>query len=584
METVFEALQHSLSAAIQRAFAGSLDNEAYNADISQCAQEEFGHYQCNSALRLSKQLKQNPRVVAQKIVDSLDEVTANNLSKVEIAGPGFINITLSNAYLSKQLQTMLSDRYLGAPRPKHKKKIIVEFSSPNIAKELHVGHIRSTIIGDCLARLFEFMGQEVLRLNHIGDWGTQFGMLIAYMNEHASAVLKGLEPTDLQELLGWYKLSKQRFDQDPLFKKRAQLEVVKLQSGDPQTLEAWKLICDISRKGFQEIYDLLGVHILERGESFYNPFLKDVVDELERKGIVTVSDGAKCIFLDGFKNREGEPLPLMIQKSDGGYNYDTTDMAAIKYRIEKDRADRIIVVTDIGQSLHFQMIFAAAEKAGWLDPKKTEVNHVGFGLVLGADGKKFKTRSGETEKLIDLLTEAVDQAKKVVLERMPSAPAAEIDHLAKVIGIGAVKYSDLSSHRTKDYTFSYERMLKFEGNTAVFLLYAYVRINGIKRKTNADIQKIIATHALTLAHPTEVTLGLHLRRFGEVLESVAKDLLPNRLAEYLYELAEKFNAFFRDCRVEGSPEEASRLILCEVTAKVLKQGLEILGLETVERM
>ena len=305
METVFEALQHSLSAAIQRAFAGSLDNDAYNADISQCAQEEFGHYQCNSALRLSKRLKQNPRAVAQKIVDALDDATAKNLSKVEIAGPGFINITLSNGYLSKQLQIMLSDRYLGAPRPKHKKKIIVEFSSPNIAKELHVGHIRSTIIGDCLARLFEFMGQDVLRLNHIGDWGTQFGMLIAYMKEHAPAVLKGTEPTDLQGLLGWYKLSKQRFDQDPPFKKRAQLEVVKLQSGDPEALHAWKLICDISRKGFQEIYDLLGVHILERGESFYNPYLKDVVEQLEQKGIVTISDGAKCIFLDGFRSTSG---------------------------------------------------------------------------------------------------------------------------------------------------------------------------------------------------------------------------------------------------------------------------------------
>ena len=349
-------------------------------------------------------------------------------------------------------------------------------------------------------------------------------------------------------------------------------------------MRAWEIICDASRKGFQEIYDLLNVRVLERGESFYNPFLKEVVEELERKGLVTLSNGAKCIFLEGFKNREGEPLPLMVQKSDGGYNYDTTDMAAIRHRIFVEKADRIIVVTDIGQSLHFQLVFAAAEKAAWLDPKQTRVDHVGFGLVLGADGKKFKTRSGDTEKLIDLLTEAVAQARQIILERMPTAPAEEIDHLATVIGIGAVKYADLSSHRTKDYTFSYERMLRFEGNTAVFLLYAYVRINGIKRKTHADIKHILATSHIALQHPTEVSLGIHLRRFGEILESVARDLLPNRLADYLYELAEKFNAFFRDCRVEGTPEESSRLLLCELTARVLKQGLEILGLETVERM
>ncbi len=584
METVHDALQRQISVAIERAFASALTREEATADISPCAQEEFGHYQCNSALRLSKHLKLNPRVVAQKIIDSFDEKTKQELAKVEIAGPGFINLTLSTAFLSQQLQEMLVDPFLGAPRPKKPKKIIVEFSSPNIAKELHVGHIRSTIIGDCLARLFEFLGQNVLRLNHIGDWGTQFGMLIAYMKEHVPAVLAGKQGTDLQGLLGWYKASKKRFDEDSAFKKTAQLEVVKLQSGDPTAVHAWKMICDISRKGFQEIYDLLGVRIEERGESFYNPFLKEVVDELDRKGLVFVSDGAKCIFLDGFKNREGEPLPLMVQKSDGGYNYDTTDMAAIRYRIDHDKADRIIVVTDVGQSLHFQMIFAAAEKAGWLDPKRTEVNHVGFGLVLGADGKKFKTRSGDTEKLIDLLTEAVTEARKVIVERMPQAPAEEIDHLAKVIGIGAVKYSDLSSHRTKDYTFSYERMLRFDGNTAVFLLYAYVRINGIKRKTGADMKQVLAHSKLHLTHPTEISLGLHLRRFGEVLESVSRDLLPNRLADYLYELAEKFNAFFRDCRVEGTPEEGSRLILCELTAKVLKQGLEILGLETVDRM
>ncbi|MDE3045102.1 MAG: arginine--tRNA ligase [Verrucomicrobiota bacterium] len=584
METFLAHLQREASEAIARAFAGSLTPEEAKADLAPCAQDEFGHYQCNSALRLSKQLKQNPRAIAQKIIDALDPLFLKTFSKIEIAGPGFINFTLSPLSLSHQLQGMLKDSFLGVPRPRKQQKIIVEFSSPNIAKELHVGHLRSTIIGDCLARLFEFLGQEVVRLNHIGDWGTQFGMLITLMKEEAPAVLHGKEKTDLEKLLTWYRASKKRFDEDSSFKKRAQLEVVKLQSGDPEAMHAWKIICDASRKGFQEIYDLLDVRIVERGESFYNPFLKEVVDELGHKGLITVSDGAKCVFLEGFKNREGDPLPLMVQKSDGGYNYDTTDMAAIRYRIFVDRADRIIVVTDNGQSLHFQLVFAAAEKAGWLDPKKTQVDHVGFGLVLGTDGKKFKTRSGETEKLIDLLTEAVDQARQIMIERLPTVSKEEIERLATVIGIGAVKYADLSSHRTKDYTFSYERMLRFEGNTAVFLLYAYVRINGIKRKTQADMNYLLAHNHISLHHPTEISLGLHVRRFGEILESVARDLLPNRLADYLYELAEKFNAFFRDCRVEGTAEEGSRLLLCELTARVLKQGLEILGLKTVERM
>jgi arginyl-tRNA synthetase len=577
METLLAIFRGKVTESIHRAFP---ELNAEVADMAPCA-EEFGHYQCNSALRLSKILKQNPRLVAQKIVDHFQ---SDMCSKVEIAGPGFINFTLVPHFLSQQLQQQLKDRFLGASTPTKRQKIIVEFSSPNIAKELHVGHIRSTIIGDCLARLFEFLGQDVLRLNHLGDWGTQFGMLITYMKDHRPNVLTGKEPTTLDALMTWYKAAKKKFDEDAGFKTRSQKEVVALQSGEPAAMHAWKLICEVSRKGFQEIYDLMDVKINERGESFYNPFLKQVVDELTEKGLVTVSDGAKCIYLDGFKNREGEPLPIIIQKSDGGYNYDTTDLAALRHRIFVEKADRIIVVVDNGQSLHFQMVFAAAEKAGWLDRSKTEVDHVGFGLVLGADGKKFKTRSGETEKLIDLLTEAVDRAKAMLQERLPEASSTEIDHLARVIGVGAVKYADLSSVRTKDYTFSYDRMLRFEGNTAVFLLYAYVRINGIKRKTHADMQHVLSHHHIDLHHPTEIALGLHLRRFGEILEMMARDLLPNRLTDYLYELAEKFNAFFRDCRVEGSPEEKSRLVLCELTARILKQGLEVLGLETVDRM
>lgn len=581
METLLAAFKRKVTDSISRAFGGALTAEEKNADMAPCAQEEFGHYQCNSALRLSKILKQNPRAVAQKIVDHF---ASDMCAKVDIAGPGFINFTLAPPFLSQQLQQQLNDRFLGASPPAKRQRIVVEFSSPNIAKELHVGHIRSTIIGDCLARLFEFLGQDVLRLNHLGDWGTQFGMLITYMKEFCPAVLRGDEPTNLESLMQWYKAAKRRFDDDPDFKSRAQKEVVLLQSGDKQALHAWKLICEISRKGFQEIYDLMHVHITERGESFYNPMLKEVVDELDRKGLVVISGGAKCIFLEGFQNREGEPLPLMIQKSDGGYNYDTTDLAAIRHRIQVEKADRIIAVVDAGQSLHFDMIFAAARKAGWLDPSKVQADHVGFGLVLGQDGKKFKTRSGDTEKLIDLLHEAIEKARAIVDERLPEADEKEKNHLAHVLGVGAVKYSDLASLRTKDYTFSYDRMLRFEGNTAVFLLYAYVRINGIKRKTNADMRQVLAHNQIAVRHSSEISLGLHLRRFGEVLETMARDLLPNRLTDYLYELAEKFNAFFRDCRVEGTPEEGSRLVLCELTARILKQGLEILGLETVDRM
>lgn len=462
---------------------------------------------------------------------------------------------------------------LGAKRFEKKQKVVVDFSSPNVAKELHVGHIRSTIIGDCIARLFEFLGADVLRLNHIGDWGTQFGMLITYMKEHASATLEGKLPVKLDSLMSWYKAAKKLFDENPDFQKRSQQQVVALQAGAEDALHAWKIICQISQEGFEEIYKLLNVRIIHRGESFYNPMLKGIVQELEEKGIVTLSEGAKCIFVDGQK------VPLMLQKSDGGFNYDTTDMAAMRHRIFEEKADRIVIVTDNGQSLHFQLVFAAAEKAGWLNPQKTRVDHVGFGLVLGPDGKKFKTRSGETERLIDLLTEGIDAAKKLLKEKMPDADSLEIDHLGRVIGIDAIKYSDLATHRTKDYIFSYDKMLRFEGNTAAFLLYAYVRINGIKRKTQTKLHGHFHPE-----HPSEISLGVHLLRFSETLQAVVSDLLPNRLAEYLYDLANHFNAFYRDCPIIGSPQEAPRLLLAELTAKVLKQGLEILGLETVERM
>jgi arginyl-tRNA synthetase len=552
-------------------------------EITLSTRPQFGHYQCNNALKLAKELKLNPRQVAQKIIDAW-HADASMIAKFEIAGPGFINIFLTTEFISSEINKVLHDARLGVPLPHPRQRIIVEFSSPNIAKELHVGHLRSTIIGDCLARVFEFLGHDVLRLNHIGDWGTQFGMLIAYMREHVPEVLEGKKQTDLTSLMQWYRASKKCFDEDPEFKKRAQLQVVKLQGGDEVSLSAWKMICDISRKAFEEIYKLLDIKLIERGESFYNPFLASVVEDLEKRGMVTISDGAKCIYLEGFTGRDDAPLPMIIQKSDGGYNYDTTDVAALRHRVEVEKADRIIIVTDAGQSLHFQMLFKAAEKAGYYDPKKNRLDHAPFGVVLGSDGTKFKTRSGDTEKLVDLLYEAIKQAKKILHERTPDLPEKELNHTAEVLGIDAVKYADLSSHRIKDYLFSYDRMLRFEGNTAAFLLYAYVRTQSIKRKVGKDLNDLLKTKKIVLEHPTEIDLSMHLRQFGETLDSVAEELLPNRLAEYLYTLAEKFHAFFRDCRVEGTSQEDSRLLLCEATGRILHQGLEILGLKTLDKM
>jgi len=585
MKTLLDILRKKFQSAILSAYP-QLAHQELPLEVVQSTQTQFGHYQCNSAMKLAKLLGLKPRTIAESLVANFDSLLDEKpmVQTLSIAGPGFINVTLTSQFLSNYVDNMLKMPHFGLDMPSHPQRIIIDFSSPNTAKEMHVGHLRSTIIGDCLARLFEFLGNDVLRLNHVGDWGTAFGMLIAYMKQNAAQVLQGKENTDLTHLVTWYKASKQRFDADSDFKKQAQTEVVALQSGDEETLKAWEIICDISRRAYQEIYDLLDISIVERGESYYNPILADVVADLESKKLVEISHGAKCIFLEGFQNREGDPLPLMVQKSDGGYNYDTTDMAAIRHRIQDEKGDRLIYVTDAGQAQHFKMIFAAAEKAGYLDPAKVRVDHVPFGLVLGNDGKKFRTRSGETEKLIDLIEAAIDEAAKILSERSPEMPPEERHALAKAIGIGAIKYSDLSCHRTSDYTFSYERMLRFEGNTAAFLMYAYVRTAGIKRKINADIGALKHSHSILLEHPSEVALGLHLSQFGEALEMVAEDLLPNRLTDYLYTLSEKFNAFFRDCRVEGSEQQASRLLICEVTSMVLKQGLEILGLKTVNKM
>lgn len=581
MTHLISLIKEKATRAIANQFADEIaDPMLLQAEITESTQPQFGHYQCNSALKIAKILKLNPREIAKQIADVIDlydQAGHRIIEKIEIAGAGFINIFLCPDFLAKSIESMLLDERLGVPLV-NKEKIIVEFSSPNIAKELHVGHLRSTIIGDALARLFEFLGYEVLRLNHIGDFGTQFGMLIAYIQNYESAVFQNT--IDLSTLMSWYKKAKYQFDQDPEFKKLSQLEVVKLQQGNKNSVQIWKRICEISRAAFQEIYQLLDVQIIERGESFYSPYLAQIVADLEQKGLITISNGAKCIFLDGFVGRDNTPLPMIVQKSDEGYNYETTDMAALYHRVQKEKATRIIIVTDAGQNLHFAMIFKAAEKAHYFDPEQVQLDHVPFGVVLGPDGKKFKTRSGETEKLIDLLMGAIQRAKQILKTRLPLLSEEELEKSAKILGIDAVKYADLCCHRIKDYVFSYDRMLKFEGNTAAFLLYAYVRIQGIKRKVGKEAVK----GPIVLSHPSEVAMAFHLCLFPETLQMMSQDLLPNRLCDYLYVLAEKFHAFFRDCRVEGSGEENSRLLLSEAAAQVLKKGLSILGLQTLERM
>lgn len=582
MKVPIDTLNSCFREATIAAFPVLAEDASFQVEVTQSTQEKFGHYQFNSAMRLAKVLKIAPRQIAEKIIEQVK--TSTLIESMEIAGPGFINITLTQTYINDFVKAILADKHLAIDLPESPQRIVVDFSSPNIAKELHVGHLRSTIIGDCLARLFEFLGHDVLRLNHIGDWGTSFGMLIAYLKNEEAQVLTGEKETDLAHLVNWYKASKQQFDNDEEFKKRSQQEVATLQSGDPESIKAWKIICDISERAYREIYNLLDVSLNDRGESFYNSMLPGVIEDLEAKNLISVSDGAKCVFLEGFKNREGDPLPFMVQKSDGGYNYATTDLAAMKQRVREEKADRIIIITDAGQATHFQMLSQASQKAGYLDPNQVEFDHVTFGLVLGPDGKKFKTRSGDTEKLIDLITQAIDRAEAIIKERSPEMAEENRKSLAKALGIGAIKYADLSCHRTSDYTFSYDRMLRFEGNTAAYLMYSYVRIAGIKRHVGADIEEVKKRASIILDHPSELALGLHLSRFGEALQQVSDELLPNRLTDYLYGLADKFNAFFRDCRVEGTPEQDSRLLLCEVVAETMKQGLHLLGVETVERM
>jgi arginyl-tRNA synthetase len=547
---------------------------------------QFGDYQSNVAMGLAKPLGQNPRAIAQAILEKLDVAAVCDVPT--IAGPGFINFKLTPAYLAEQLQVLHGDPRLGMKAVAVPQRVVVDFSSPNIAKEMHVGHLRSTILGDCIARILEFRGHDVLRLNHVGDWGTQFGMLICYLQEAYPSALVTADALDLGDLVAFYKQAKQRFDEDEAFQLAARQKVIELQAGDESTLRAWNLLCDQSRREFQVIYDRLNVRLTERGESFYNPFLAETVGALEQLGLAVESAGAKCVFTEGFTNREGEPLPLMIQKSDGGYNYATTDLAALRYRIGVDKADRIIYITDAGQGDHFAQFFQVGRKAGWV-PETVEIIHMPFGLVQGEGGKRLKTRSGETPKLKDLLDEGVERARADLQSRLLEEERAEtaefIENSARVVGLDAIKYADLSQNRLSNYIFSYDKMLALQGNTAPYMLYAYARVQGIGRKGGIDWQELLVPQ-IVLSEESELVLAKHLLVLEDILVDVERELYPNRLCQYLFELSQKYNQFFVNCPVLTSEGDTriSRLVLCDLTARTLKLGLDLLGIEVLDRM
>jgi len=550
-------------------------------EVTSTSHAKFGHYQLNSAMRFAKILGKPPRIIAENIITKLNK--EDLFSNISIAGAGFVNFTLADHFLEQNIKLLVKSGKFSWEQSTvlSDNKVIIDFSSPNIAKDMHVGHLRSTIIGDCLARILEFLNYEVLRINHIGDWGTQFGMLIAYLKIN-NKLSQTLTPSFLVD---YYKQAKSLFDTDLNFKKTAQQEVVLLQSGDQDSLTIWKNICEISAQAYREIYQLLDIKIIDRGESFYNGMLRQVVDDFEEKHLLQESDGAKCIYLPGFINREQEPLPIIIQKSDGGYNYATTDLAAIKHRVQQEHANWLIYVTDSGQSLHFSMIFAAAKQVGYLQNDMPRVDHVPFGLVLRSDGKKFKTREGDTEKLKDLIIRAILKAKDLLLIRNPDLLETELENMAHIMGVNAIKYADLSNNRNSDYMFDYEKMLQFTGNTAAFLSYAYVRINSIKNKIAINIEDLINSNVkIQLIENYERDLAIRICRFQDAVKASLSELMPNRLTDYLYLLAEEFHAFFHHCRVEGSASQDSRILLCEAVAKILAMGFNLLGLKLINKM
>lgn len=550
-----------------------------NVQLERSRDRKLGDFASNLAMLLAKPAKQKPRDLAEALVAALPASPV--LEKVEVAGPGFINFFLSKSYQASELEARLADAQLGL-RVRQPQTVVVDYSSPNLAKEMHVGHLRSTIIGDAVARVLAAQGHEVIRQNHVGDWGTQFGMLLAYMEEQQGAAAS----RELADLEGFYRAAKQRFDESEAFATRARALVVKLQAGDEACLALWREFNQVSLGHCLAIYARLGVSLGAadvRGESAYNPDLPQVVAELDAAGLLSVSEGAKCVFLDDFKNKEGEPLPVIVQKADGGYLYATTDLAAIRYRAGTLKADRLLYLVDQRQALHFQQVFEVAKLAGFAQPD-VQLEHLGFGTMNGADGKPFKTRSGGTVKLVDLLDEAQSRARALVEEKNPGLAAEKRAHIGDTVGIAAVKYADLSKNRSSDYIFNFEQMLSFEGNTAPYLLYAYTRLASILRKAE---EGGVQESAIRLEEDAEEVLGDLLLQYPEVIEQVATKGTPHLLCTYLYELAGAFSRFYEHCPVltAATPAQVgSRLKLSRLAAATLKQGLGLLGITTLERM
>ena len=554
-----------------------------NPNVITASKPEFGDYQANGVMGIAKRLGRNPRELGTELLARLNAAANPLVSHYELAGPGFINIHLAGDALRDRANELLVQPRLLVLQTESPRTIVVDYSSPNLAKEMHVGHLRGTIIGDSIARILERQGNRVIRQNHVGDWGTQFGMLITFMRE--SSAEAGVALADLE---GFYRAAKQRFDADSEFADRARESVVKLQGGDPEYLEAWQAFISTSLTHCQAVYDKLNVTLSMtdlKAESFYNPQLEGVVTRLENTGLLKDSDGARCVFLDEFVGKDGEPLPVIIQKTDGGYLYATTDLAAVDYRCHELKADRALYVVDARQSLHFQQVFAVAAAAGFSD-EAISLEHISYGTMMGSDGKPFKTRSGDVVKLVDLLDEAVTRAFDLVSSKNPDLEEAERRHIAEAVGIAAVKYADLSKNRTSDYLFDWSSMLSFEGNTAPYLMYAYARIKTLLAKQAVDTDGIIRFPESVALAPEEKALLLKSLQLAETIDAVAQDCFPNTLSNYLYELSASFMRFYEACPIQGTDAatRANRLSLCVLASEALKQGLDLLGIETLERM
>lgn len=551
--------------------------------IDRTKDKGHGDLATNLALVGAKAAKKNPRQLAAELIEHLPP--SKLVRQVEIAGPGFINFYLNPDWLAEQLENALADPRLAIALTKPAQTVVVDYSSPNLAKEMHVGHLRSTIIGDAVSRTLEFLGHKVIRHNHVGDWGTQFGMLLAHMEALQG---QGSEiRMQLADLENFYREAKARFDASSEFADRARQLVVELQSGDAYCNRLWREFLDISLSHCQHIYDRLNVALTRadvRGESAYNDDLSKVIEDLAAAGLLTEDQGARCVFLDEFKGKDDEPLPMIVQKKDGGYLYATTDLAAIRYRLRELGADRLLYFVDHRQALHFQQLFAVARKAGFAD-ENTRLEHMPFGTVMGEDGKPFKTRSGSVAKLADLLDEAEARAYELVKAKNTKMSEEELRHIGRVVGIASVKYADLSKHRTSDYVFSFDQMLSFEGNTAPYLLYAYTRVAGIFRRGDIDAEALQGS--IRLEEEVEKDLAGKLAQFGEVVQRVAERGWPHLLCGYLYDLSGIFSSFYQSCPVlncEDPAIRASRLKLARLTARTLQQGLALLGIETLERM